>query len=447
MQLSTKKLTVSLAVIGFSSFAVSVNAADFSRLGKDLTPVGAEKAGNAAGTIPEWTGGISKPPAGFNPEKGYLDPFASEQPLFTITKANMDKYKDNLAPGQIELLKRYPSYKMKVYPTHRTAAYRADVYKAAKAEAPNVKLTDGGNGVEGVKNTNIPFPIPKTGVEVIWNHNFRDLGGSITRHSADFPVQTNGSFTVGKRTETISYAAYMEDPEPNRIFYYLNKTTAPANAAGEVALVHEPINQVKEPRLAWQYNPGQRRVIRAPELAYDSPGIGADGLRTNDDFNSFNGSPDRYDWKLVGKKEMYVAYNNFKLTDKKIKYDQIIGKETINQDLIRYELHRVWVVEGTLKSGKRHIYSKRVFYIDEDSWSILHGDQYDGRGELWRIRESFGAQLYDAPTFGPAGEVIYDLQARRYLVNALTNEEKPVEFGTKYRTSDFSQAALRRMGR
>ncbi|MDX1670390.1 MAG: DUF1329 domain-containing protein, partial [Limnobacter sp.] len=138
---------------------------------------------------------------------------------------------------------------------------------------------------------------------------------------------------------------------------------------------------------------------------------------------------------------------NYDLTDKSLTYDKIIGKETINQDLIRYELHRVWVVEGKLKDGKRHIYSKRVFYIDEDSWSILHGDQYDGRGELWRIRESFGVQFYDAPTFGPAGEVIYDLQARRYLVNALTNEEKPVEFGEKYRTSDFSQAALRRMGR
>lgn len=446
MRFSLKTLTAALAVAGASSLAFSVNAADFSRLGKDLTPMGAEKAGNG-GDIPAWDGGICKPVAGFNPAKGYTNPFASEKPLFTITAANMGQYKDKLAPGQMEMLKRYPTYKMNVYPTHRTACYRDEVYAAAKAEAPNVKLTDGGNGVEGVKKSNIPFPIPTEGVQVIWNHNFRDLGGSITRHSADFPVQTNGSYTLGKRTETISYAAYMDDPEPNRIFYYLNKTTAPANAAGEVALVHEPINQVKEPRLAWQFNPGQRRVIRAPELAYDSPGIGADGLRTNDDFNAFNGSPDRYNWKLVGKKEMYIPYNNFKLTDKGLKYDQIIGKNHLDPDLLRYELHRVWVVEGTLKPGARHIYSKRVFYVDEDSWSIAHGDQYDGRGELWRIREAFLTQLYDAPTVGPAGEAIYDLQARRYLVNALTNEEAPVEFGKKYKTGDFTQAALRRMGR
>lgn len=441
-----KSLAVSMALLG-GGFAMTAQAADFSKLGTSLTPIGAEKAGNAAGTIPEWKGGITKPPAGFDPNKGYLDPFASEKPILTISAANMAEHKDKLAPGQMEMMKRYPSYKMNVYPTHRTAAFRAEVYKHAKDEAPNIKLAEGGNGILNLKKSNVPFPIPTEGVQVIWNHIMRDLGGSITRYSADFPVQTNGSFTVGKRTETISYAAYMDDPEPNRIFYYLNQTTAPANAAGEVALVHEPLNQVEEPRLAWQYNPGQRRVIRAPELAYDSPGIGADGLRTNDDFNAYNGAPDRYDWKLVGKKEMYVGYNNFKLTSKSLKYADIIQTNHMNPEHLRYELHRVWVVEGTLKKGARHIYSKRVFYVDEDSWAILHGDQYDARGGLWRVREVFGAQLYDAPTFGPAGEVIYDLQARRYLVNALTNEEKPVEFGKKYKTSDFSTAALRRMGR
>lgn len=440
------QLAVSLALLG-SAATAHAQSADFSKLGTTLTPIGAEKAGNAAGTIPAWNGGLSKPPAGFDPAKGYLDPFAADKPTLTITAANMEQHKDKLAPGQMEMMKRYPTYKINVYPTQRTAAYRPDVYKFAKEEAAGIKLAEGGNGILNLKKSNVPFPIPTEGIQVIWNHIMRDLGGSITRYSADFPVQTNGSFTVGKRTETISYAAFMADPEPNRIFYYLNQTTAPANAAGEVALVHEPLNQVQEPRLAWQYNPGQRRVIRAPELAYDSPGIGADGLRTNDDFNGFNGSPDRYNWKLVGKKEMYVAYNNFKLTSKAMKYSDIIKTNHVNPDLLRYELHRVWVVEATLKPGARHIYSKRVFFIDEDSWAVLHADQYDARGGLWRVREVYGVQLYDAPAFGPAGEVIYDLQARRYLVNALTNEEKPVEFGKKYTTADFSTAALRRMGR
>lgn len=441
-----KHLAFSLWVLG-SAVAAHAQSVDVSKLGVTLTPMGAEKAGNAAGTIPAWSGGISKPIAGFNPAKGYADPFVADKPILTITAANMEQYKDKLAPGQMEMMRRYPSYKMVVYPTQRSAAYRPELYQATKAEAPAAKLLAGGNGIENVKSSNVPFPIPTEGVQVVWNHLMRDLGGSITRVAAEFPVQTNGTYTTGRREEIISYASFMSDAEPNRVFYYMSKTLAPANAAGEVTLVHEPIDQVKEPRSAWQYNPGQRRVIRAPELAYDSPGLGADGLRTVDDFNAYNGAPDRYNWKLLGKKEMYVAYNNYKLTSKDLKYSQILGTNHVNQDLVRYELHRVWVVEGTLKPGARHIYSKRVFYIDEDSWSILHGDQYDSRGGLWRVREVYGVQMYDAPTFAQAGEVLYDLQARRYIVNALTNEEKPIVFGKKYSVSDFSTSALRRLGR
>ena len=446
LNIRVNRLFLSLCIVAGVS-PVGAQSLDVSKLGTTLTPMGAEKAGNASGTIPAWAGGISKPIAGFNPNKGYADPFSGDKPTLTITAANMEQHKDKLAAGQMEMMRRYPSFKMVVYPTQRSAAYRPEVYAATKAEAVTTQLAEGGNGILNLKKSNVPFPIPNEGVQVVWNHLMRDLGGSISRVSADFPVQTNGSYTLGKREEIIAFSSFMADAEPNRIFYYLNKTLAPANAAGEVSLIHEPLNQVQEPRLAWQYNPGQRRVIRAPELAYDSPGIGADGLRTNDDFNGFNGSPDRYNWKLVGKKEMYVAYNNYKLSSKDLKYVQILGPSHVNQDLVRYELHRVWVVEGTLKAGARHIYSKRVFYVDEDSWTILHADQYDARGGSWRVREVYGIQMYDAPTFAQAGEVMYDLQARRYLVNALTNEEKPTEFGKKYSVSDFSTSALRRMGR
>jgi len=445
-------LTVAMAAAGLAvPVLAATSAADVARLGQDLTPTGGEKAGNGAAAkeamIPAWDGGLNKPPAGFDPSKGYADPFPGDKPLYTITNANAAQYKDKLTQGQLELLKRFPTYKINVYESRRTYAGRPDVYAAAKAEAGSIDLAAGGNGLLNVKKSQVPFPVPKSGIEVVWNHLMRDLGGSLVRYSASFPVQTNGSFTPVTRITRLLYTAALENPEPNRIFYYLNETTAPANAAGELALVHEPVNQVKEPRLAWQYNPGQRRVIRAPELAYDSPGIGADGLRTNDDFNGFNGAPDRYEWKLVGKREMYIPYNNFKLTDKSLKYKDIIGQTNINPDLLRYELHRVWVVEANLKPGKRHIYSKRVFFIDEDSWGIAHADQYDARGGLWRVREAFGTQLYNVPVYASAGEAIYDLQARRYLVNGLTNEERPVEFLKKLKAADFSQAALRRIGR
>ena len=441
--------TIKLLVLA-GSVALAANtwaamgAADVERLGKDLTPTGAEKAGNKDGSIPGWDGGISKPIPGFDRKDGYADPYASDKPLYTITAANMAQYKDKLAPGQMEMLKRFPSYKLNVYPSHRSVAFPQFVYDNIKAEAGKAELTGGGNGVQNVVRSTVPFPQPKAGVEVIWNHVMRYRGGTVQRYSAEFPVQANGAFTPVTRTETLAFASGMEKAEPNRLLYYMGIITGPTAVAGEALMVIDPVDQVKESRQAWLYNPGQRRVLRAPDVAYDTPGSGSDGLRTTDDYDGFNGSPDRYDWKLVGKKEMIISYNNYKLSNKHIKYAEIVRPGHLNQDLVRYEPHRVWVVEATLKAGKRHVYAKRVFYIDEDSWQIAHADAYDGRGELWRVHELDAIQAYDAPTTWFAAEVFYDLQARRYLVTGLGNQEKPSTYGAKVGPGFFTPDSLRR---
>jgi len=445
-----RTLPVGLAIVVAAALAgvaqAEMTAKEIDRLGKDLTPVGAEKAGNKDGSIPSWDGGLTKAPAGFDQAKGYADPFAGEKPLYTVTAANMAQYKDKLTPGHQEMLKRYPTFKINVYPSHRTAAYPQAIYNQAKAEAAKIKLAEGGNGMVNVDKSTVPFPVPENALEVLWNHEMRYYGGVWHRYNAEFPVQTNGSFTPVTRNETIAAAMALEKAEPNRLYYYVSKLTGPSNVAGDGILVHEPIDQVAEPRLAWAYNPGTRRVLRAPQIAYDSPGSGSDGLRTIDDYFGFNGAPDRYDWKLVGKKEMLVSYNNFKLSDKGLKYSQIIQPAHMNPDLVRFELHRVWVIEATLKSGARHIYAKRVFYIDEDSWSVAHADQYDGRGELWRVRDVNLMPFYDIPMTWGINEVLYDLQARRYVASALMNEERPMVFGEKLSFKDFSTEALRRQG-
>ena len=423
----------------------SMAPAELDRLGRDLTPVGAEKAGNKDGSIPSWEGGLAKAPAGFDAKAGYFDPFAGEKPLYTITAANMAQYKDKLAPGQMEMLKRFPTYKINVYPSHRTAAMPQAIYDSVKAEAGKAELAAGGSGVLNVTRSAVPFPQPKNGLEAIWNHLMRFRGGTAQRASAEFPVQANGNFTPVTRVETIAMANVMDKQEPNRLLYYMGAITGPSSVAGESLLVVDPIDQVKESRQAWMYNPGARRILRAPDVAFDAPGSGSDGLRTTDDYDGFNGSTERYDWKLVGKKEMIISYNNFKLTSKSLKYSDIVRPGHLNQDLVRYEPHRVWVVEATLKPGKRHVYAKRVFYIDEDSWQIAHADAYDGRGELWRAHEIDAVQFYDAPTQWFAAEVFYDLQARRYLVTGLGNQEKPMKFGAKVEASYFSPDNLRRL--
>ncbi len=232
----------------------------------------------------------------------------------------------------------------------------------------------------------------------------------------------------------------------NVILYFKQKVIAPPRLAGFILLVHETLNQVKQPRSAWTYNTGQRRVRRAPNVAYDNPGTASDGLRTSDQFDMFNGAPDRYNWKLLGRKEMIVPYNDYKLHSKDVKYKDILTPKHINPDLARYELHRVWVVDATLKKGISHIYSRRTFYIDEDSWQILVVDQYDRRGNLWRVSEGFVINYYDVPTLWTTLGVHTDLQAGRYLAIGLDNESRMYDFNLKRTAADYTPAALRREG-
>lgn len=422
-----------------------LDASEIARLGQDLTPTGAEQAGNADGSIPAWSGGLTQPPAGYSAAKGYIDPFANEQPLYTVTAANMAQYADRLMPGYKALLAKFPSYKLNVYPSHRTAALPQHEYELIREEAAKLELN--GDSMVNYQKTSVPFPIPKPGLEAMWNHLTRYRTGGFLDYPTEMVVQANGSFTPVRRMRKFAMASSMTNPEPNRLYYFWNSVTSPESIAGSQTLVHEPLDQTKESRLAWQYNPGQRRVLRAPEFSYDTPPGASDGLRTNDSADMYNGAPDKYDWKLVGKKEMLVPYNTYKLADTSLKYEQIIQPNHFNQDLLRYEPHRVWVVEATLKPGERHIYAKRVFYLDEDSWSILASDIYDSRGELWRFHEAHALQRYDILSSFHISEVSYDLQARRYLVVNLQNQEIPIKFNVPANLKDFSPSALRRSGR
>ncbi|NRH26257.1 DUF1329 domain-containing protein [Pseudomonas sp. MS19] len=441
-------LTLSLLASGVMA-AVSPDEA--AKLGTTLTPLGAEMAGNADGSIPAWTGGLPVN-AGKADDKGFLpNPFAGEKPLFTITPQNLDQYKAKLTPGQLAMFKRYPeTFKMPVYTTHRSATVPANVIAATKKNATSTTMVEGGNGLENFEIAN-PFPIPKNGLEVIWNHITRYRGGSLKRQVGQATPQANGSYSMVYFQDEFTFRDSLADYDPSKqsnvLFYFKQRVTAPSRLAGNVLLVHETLNQVKEPRLAWLYNAGQRRVRRAPQVSYDGPGTAADGLRTSDNFDMFNGAPDRYDWKLVGKEEKYIPYNAYELDSPKLKYDEIIKAGHINQDLTRYELHRVWHVTATLKSGERHIYAKRDFFIDEDTWQAATIDHYDGRGQLWRVAEAHSQYYYDHQVPWYTLETLYDLVSGRYLALGMKNEERQAyEFDYKASESDYTPAALRQSG-
>ncbi|MEP1472260.1 MAG: DUF1329 domain-containing protein [Halieaceae bacterium] len=447
----TALMPLLLALAGGPVLA-KVSAEKAAELGGDtLTPVGAERAGNADGTIPAWTGGITEFPEGYTVGERLVDPFSADEPLFTIDASNIDQYKDKLSPGQVAMFKRYPdSYKMPVYPTRRSARLPDSEYELIKNYASVTDLVEGGNGIKDF-NANVPFPIPNNGLEIIWNHIVRyrtPIGFS--RRYIQAPVQANGAFSPVLFEEKALFANRVPgNPNPNRLFVFLQSILAPARLEGDVLLVHENIDQIAEPRSAWVYNAGQRRVRRAPNIAYDGPGTASDGLRTADDLDLYNGAPDRYDWELVGKQEMYIPYNAFDLRRGDLKYSDIMKAGHMNPEYLRYELHRVWVVEAKLKDGARHIYARRTFYVDEDTWQIAVVDHYDGRGELWKMKEGHTVMHYQVAVPWISCESLHDLISGRYVVIGLDNEEKGYQYDFEYSGSfdDFTPSALRRAGR
>jgi hypothetical protein len=415
-----------------------------------LTPLGAIASGSADGTIPPWTGGLAKPLPGHTKGKPYADPFADDAVRFVITAENVAQHADKLSPGQVAMFRRYPNtWRMRIFPTRRSAAYPQHVYDAIMENARTAETAENGNAVVNATISS-PFPIPKTGVEAIWNHVLRYRTTSGQYQFVQATPTASGEYTPVKIDQRAFFAYAVPGATiqsiDNKAIYFLEEVIAPPRLAGQVLLVHETVNQVAEPRQAWTYNPGQRRVRRAPNVAYDNPGTACDGQRTSDQLDMFNGAPDRYDWALVGRKEMYVPYNDYQLDSAAVTYDQILRRGHLNPDLLRFELHRVWVVDGRLREGTSHMYARRTFYFDEDSWQILLADQYDGRGELWRVSECYVINYYDAPVLWQTVEAHYDLQNGRYVALGLNNQEGPIVFDVPMSLDAFTPEALRRVG-
>lgn len=452
-----KKITLlSLAVscaLATTGAMAKISDDEAAKLGTSLTPMGAEKGANADGSIPEWTGGITSAPAGYTPGQHHIDPFAGDKVEFTVTAQNLSQYRDLLTPGQIKLFETYPdTYKMNVYQTRRSASFPQHVYDATVANATRAELIEGGNGITQAA-VGVPFPVPATGLEAIWNHILRYRGESVIRQGGQAAPTAGGDFTyIGFNDQLIlPYNVKGAQPEQlqesNILFKFKQKVSEPARLAGTALLVHETMDQIKTPRQAWTYNTGQRRVRRAPNVAYDAPGTASDGLRTTDDFDMYNGAPDRYTWTLKGKQELLIPYNDYRLHSNELSYKDIVKPGHINPEHVRYEKHRVWVVEANLKEDTRHIYKKRVFFIDEDSWQIAVTDIYDNRDQLYRVGVAHGLNYYELPAQWSTLEVFHDLQSRRYIAIGLDNQAKMYDFSSKLEEKSFTPAALRREGR
>lgn len=451
---ATATAVYTFALLFAGAAATKVSEEEAARLGgEELTPVGAERAGNADGTIPEWTGGLTEPPPGWEPGDPRIDAFADDEVLFQIDAGNLDEYRDNLSPGQIALLESYDGYRMDVYPTRRSCGYPQWIYDATRRNATTATLDDDQIYLQTGWHPFL-FPIPKSGAEVMWNHQYGHFTEGKIEYYATFAPTRSGDMNPRHVKQT--YYTRIFNPEwkglseaEGRSASVFREVTGPPREAGQMVVVHEMVN---DQRRAWVYNPGQRRVRRAPTVAYDTPYSGSESLMTNDQALMFNGILDRYDWKLLGKRELYVPYNVYDINHRPgLEYDDVYGPEYPDRSLIRYELHRVWVVEATLKEGTRHVLGRRVFYVDEDSWKAVVEDIYDRGDNLWRVMESMLTVIPEVPTCFPEGTLSYDLVAKRYVADGVNLEEPPDDWlaGREGRVPEgiFTPDSLRRIGR
>jgi hypothetical protein len=406
--------------------AMAQNAAALK--GGALTPLGAERAGNKDNTIPAWDGkAVATPPGAGNKRP---DPFAAEKPRLTITAANMAQHADKLSDGTKALLAKHPGFRLDVYPTHRTAVFAQAVYDNTLLNATAAKIANDGQTVLGAYG-GIPFPIPKTGDEALWNHRM-SYRGQFTTFTSDKYVMTAGGdrvLTNRQRTQLMypyydlkSKAAGFEGQWSRA---RIEVSEPPANA-GQALLTVEYVDNFTKPKDSWQYLPGQRRVRKSPSVAYDTPDASTAGIANFDDVNLFNGVGDRYHVKLVGKREMYVPFNNNGMFIKPI--GAVIGKGTLNPDAVRWELQRVWELELTLRDGKRNVAAKRRLYLNEDTWQASLADMWDAQGKLWKTGQAFTLVAGDEPSASTLSYTLFDLISGSWTFAAAINETGGVDY-------------------
>ena len=433
------------AVVSASVAGAGVTPEEAAALGTTLTPVGAEMAGNASGSIPAYEGGLRTLPPGYKPgDPRRIDPFSGEKPLRVVTGSNLAEAAPQLTAGTQELLRRHPSFRLDVYPTHRTVGYPDDLVANTRRNATDARAIDGGLGIANAF-PGVPFPIPKDGREVMWNHRLHFMGRAVQFKYDSWLVDATGqkvhTSTAQSRWEFPPFQeSQMPLQEDDTIFRWKVDYSGPQRRAGEALMLFDTVNPLRRARRVWSYLPGQRRVKQV-EMPDEAPHGGSSGAYVNDDTFVYTGVLERFDVKLLGKREMLVPYSTYRLTYH-ANVDEILGPAHINPDLLRWELHRVWVVEATLKPGQHHVYSRRVFYVDEDSWAALASDGYDLDGRLHRAVFAFLTYSYDAGVPHTTNHAVYNFAPGGYFLAFLPGPHPGVRYVEPLPASEWSPDAL-----
>jgi hypothetical protein len=239
----------------------AISADEVKALGSTLTAVGAEVAANKDGTIPAYSGGLTSAPAGFKAGDGIRpNPFASEKPRVVIDGKNAAQYAAQLTEGTKALLQKYPSFRVDVYPTHRSVAFPKWLADNTAKNAVKANTLNDGRSIEGAQ-AGFPFPIPKTGYEAMWNHLVRFNGQSYEAKYRNLNVDASGRTALATEGLSNQEFPFWDPSKASSDTYWRIKLTytGPARRAGEALMLVDPLDIGSKDRRAWTYLPCQRR--------------------------------------------------------------------------------------------------------------------------------------------------------------------------------------------
>ena len=421
-----------------------------------LAVTGAEVAGNADGSIPPWKQEADGPLPGWSEGKSRVRfaPYASEKPIYVIDQRNVDRYAHLLPAGAIALFRSKPGYTMPVYQTHRSCRVPEFVASNTMRHKGAARIAANGWSIENAVLPSIPFPQPRSGIEALWNYLLLYQGAGIewlnnrvylsSYNAGGEPLIFNGDTRV-----YYPWAApgehRMQAGDLKQGLQIFSKYPPSLNGQAIVQRFY-----FDRPPDSFYFHPGQRRVRRMPSYTYDAPLIGFERTYPNDSIGIFSGNPDRFEWKLKGKRELIIPYNVFNFTDKDADGMSIFGRDYVLASGRRYELHRVWVIEGNLRPGMRHSTPRKILYLDEDSWAAAAGEDYDADGKLVRYKEAAVVPIWEIKACtSQFSMILYDFVQNRYLRDGYVTDENDLKFHVEakepwMRPDEFTESALRR---
>jgi hypothetical protein len=370
---------------------------------------------------------------------------------YTIDASNVSQYADMLSEGEMKMFEAYPdTYSINVGPAV-ACSLPADV---AARSMSNGTMINNNEGIEVANSGQVPFPNPTDAQHWIWNA--RMMAGTqsnILRFQTISNVDSSGNITVGEQETNIIFPAHEKNVgkyEDGLFALFMQKNNSPARVKGVTVLVHDYIDSYQNPRRAWSYSPATRRVRRAPDITYDTL-VNASPLIVVDQYGTFNGAQDKYNWELKGTKKMVVAGVSNALGNNPLEVTH--GTGHLNSEYVHYEEKEVAVIHATLKDGQRHLYASRTFYVTTDSYYIVSQDIYDGKGNL--MRHSINPLTTEVSGLGGdctiSAEATFDFATRQYAVNNMLgsaiNSQPAVYNGPSKDLSFYTPDGLRRYAR